>query len=281
MLASNTIPLATVIGAQGFIGRALVDVLRDAGWSCWMPDRHQIWPQMGRNLGHIFYCAGLTSDYLDRPADTVAAHIGLLTNVLQSSAYDSLVYLSSTRLYDGLTPGSLANEELTLPLAPHLTRHFYDLTKLTGESLCHVMGNGKARVARLSCVYQSASDGNGFLPSLIRQVSLVARNAHLQVNSSPHFSRDYVHVADVISALIAIATQGTQLVYNVAGGHNLRNDELAQFFFQACGRIIDFELDQSASNPPLIDISRLSDEFNWWPMSVQDRIGPLMRSLPD
>ncbi len=281
VLESNVSPLATIIGANGFIGRALVDVLRRTGWDCWIPDRHQLWPQSGRALGHIFYCAGLTADYLLHPADTVEAHISLLTRVLQSNEYESLVYLSSTRLYDGLTPGSLAKEELTLPLMPHLPRHFYDLTKLTGESLCHVMGQGKARVARLSCVYQSASDVNGFLPSLLRQVSLVGRNACLQVNSSPHFARDYIHVADVIRALVSIATQGTQSVYNVAAGHNLRNDELAKFVFQNCARTISFESDKTALEPPVIDISRLANEFAWKPMSIQDCIGPLLRSLPD
>lgn len=271
---------ATVIGGQGFIGRALIADLQLKGWECWVPDRGTQWPQPQRNLGHVFYCAGLTADYLTRPADTVEAHVGLLSRVLQSPNYHSLVYLSSTRLYDGLPTGSLAYEDADFRVKPAYPRHLYDLTKLTGENLCHLMGRGRARIARLSCVYDNTSDAEGFLPELMRQLARTPASKTLSLASSPHFSRDYVHLRDVLKALVGIATNGTQPVYNVASGENLRNFELANEVARVCNRHIAFESDQIQAEPPRIDVRRVQSLLGCRAEPVFETIGPWLRALP-
>lgn len=272
--------VATVIGGQGFIGKALVAALQRKGWDCWVPDRGSPWPQPERDLGHVFYCAGLTADYLARPAATVEAHVGLLSRVLQSPHYQSLVYLSSTRLYDGLPSGSLADENTGFQVMPAHPRHLYDLTKLTGENLCHLMGQGRARIARLACVYDQTPDAEGFLPELLRKLARTPAGTTLSLTSSPHVARDYVHVSDVVRALVDIATQGTQPVYNVASGENLRNLELANHIAQVCNRHIVFESDQMQAQPPKIDVRRLQSAFNWRAARVFETIGPWLRALP-
>lgn len=272
--------IATIIGGQGFIGRALASHLCGAGWDCWVPDRTTSWPVSGRSLGLVFYCAGLTADYLSRPADTVEAHVNLLARVLQSDFYESLVYLSSTRLYDGLVSDVAADETLRLSVKPHEPRHLYDLTKLTGESLCYALGRGRARIARLSCVYDSAEDDDGFLPSMLRRVAQAPRGATIQVASSPHFARDYVHVSDVVHALMAIASNASQPTYNVASGENLRNDELANLVKEKSGRLLRFELDQQVPSPVQVSIDRFQQEFGWRPARVQECIGPWLSALP-
>jgi nucleoside-diphosphate-sugar epimerase len=271
---------ATVIGGQGFIGKALVSALQHKGWDCWVPDRGTQWPQPERDLGHVFYCAGLTADYLARPAATVEAHVGLLSRVLQSPHYQSLVYLSSTRLYDGLPSGSLADENTGFQVMPAHPRHLYDLTKLTGENLCHLMGQGRARIARLACVYDQTPDAEGFLPELLRKLARTPAGTTLSLTSSPHVARDYVHVSDVVRALVDIATQGTQPVYNVASGENLRNLELANHIAQVCNRHIVFESDQMQAQPPKIDVRRLQSAFNWRAERVFETIGPWLQTLP-
>ena len=99
------------------------------------------------------YCAGLTADYLARPFDTVQAHVSHLAQVLQhglaQGMLQSLVYLSSTRLYDGLGDlgeESEAGEDAVLPMDPANPRHLYDFSKGLGESLCHVAGQGRGCV---------------------------------------------------------------------------------------------------------------------------------------
>ncbi|MCZ4330204.1 NAD(P)-dependent oxidoreductase [Castellaniella denitrificans] len=264
-------PQATILGGHGFIGQALHSRLTHLGWSVWVPERQHLWPEAERALGHVFYCAGLTADYLQRPADTAHAHICLLNQVLQSARYTSLVYLSSTRVYDALA-GHVrqATEEMSLPVQPSNPRHLYDLSKLAGEALCHALGAGRARVARLSCVYQETKEATGFLPDLLRLVS--SSTTRIELDSSPYYVRDYIHLDDVLRALIDIAVQGRQATYNVASGANVSNAELAAYIHQVSGKQLHFLQHAQGEPGPVADITRLADEFGWRPEPVQARI---------
>lgn len=275
---------ATLIGGQGFVGRHLHARLSADGWTCWVPERND--PQLWRlDLGHVFYCAGLTADFAQRPFDTVEAHASLLNRVLLDAQFDSLVYLSSTRLYDSLAEslaGAEATEDLVLQLAPDNPRHLYDLSKALGESLCRVAGRGRARVARLSCVWGDPADSEGFLPELMRRV-LAARaepgalpHPRVTVDSSPRLARDYVHIDDVIDALIALATQGQSAIYNVAGGRNISNAQLFERLAAASGCELVPAHDREAHALPRISIARMAEEFGWRPAGVLDRVGRLI-----
>lgn len=270
---------ATVIGGKGFIGQVLVEHLRTLGWRVWVPERQQNWPDTERDLGHVFYCAGLTADYLQHPEKTVEAHVGLLARVLQSAHFTSLVYLSSTRLYDGLPAGTTAQETALLPVAPHIPRHIYDLTKLTGESLCHVFGQGKARVARLSCVYDTTALAQGFLPDVLRLLQGTEPAGQITLASSPHFSRDYIHVNDVVRALVDIAQGAKHVVYNLASGINLTNAALARLIEQHSGSKVRFAHDNISAEPATVNMDRLAQEWGWRPRTVDTVLTPWLNQL--
>lgn len=270
---------ATVIGGRGFIGQVLVQHLSTLGWNVWVPERDHGWPDPERELGHIFYCAGLTADYLQRPERTVEAHVSLLARVLQSVNFTSLVYLSSTRLYDGLPGDTTAQETALLPVGPHIPRHIYDLTKLTGESLCHVFGRGKARVARLSCVYDTTPQAQGFLPGVLRLVQAAEHGDTVTLASSPYFSRDYVHVNDVVRGLVEIAQGAQQGVYNLASGINLSNAALATLIEQHSGRKVRFAHKNLSAEPAKVSIDRLAEEWGWRPRSVETVLRPWLNHL--
>jgi nucleoside-diphosphate-sugar epimerase len=271
---------ATVIGSAGFIGRHLVQHLRATGYQVLEPARDTFhW--LERPLGHVFYCAGLTADFAQRPHDTVQAHVSLLSRVLQQGQFDSLVYLSSTRLYDGSLVDP-ADEATPLELDPRQPRHLYDLSKALGESLCHATSGGRARVARLSCVYRDAGDADGFLPMLLRSVPQAVAQAEsgtpprLRVDTTPHAARDYVHLDDVLCALVLIATRGTQPLYNVASGRNLSNRELFARLRELSGCEIVASQHQMARPSSRIDISRMRREFAWRPACLLDKLAGLL-----
>ena len=271
--------ICTVIGAGGFIGRRLVANLGQLGWDCRAPARDDRAFVRDAALGTVFYCAGLTADYARRPHDTVQAHVGLLDEVLARADFDALVYLSSTRLYDGRTgfAGAGVDEDTPLALDPAEPRHLYDLSKALGESLCRHASTGRARVARLACVYSGADDdAGGFLGTLLARVRAPGRGPVLEVDSSAEAARDYIHVDDVIDALVAIASRGTQPLYNVAGGANVTNREL----FARLGELAGCELralrDEPAPSPALVSIERMRSEFGWRPRSLLDRLPALL-----
>lgn len=202
----------TVLGASGYIGRRLVAHLRAQGHAVWAPVRGDS-DIFTRPLGHVVYCVGLTADFRTRPFDTVSAHVGLLAEVLQRAQFDSLLYLSSTRVYMG---AACTDEDACLAVLPGEPSYLYNLTKLTGESLCHTCGRAGVRVARLSNVVgpgMDASSGN-----LVADLVYQARQGHVVLRSDPRSSKDYVHVDDLLDWLPRIALQGAAKVYNVASG---------------------------------------------------------------
>lgn len=260
---------ATIFGGKGFIGSHLSARLIAMGWDCYVPDRGATYNEK-KSLGYVFYCAGLTADYINRPFDTVEAHVSLLSKILQANRFESLVYLSSTRLYDS-QPGNSGTEELSLLLNPSNPRHIYDLSKALGESLCCVTGMGRARVARLSCVYNNHTDQDGFLPWLLRQI-IEGPPALLKVDSSPAFSRDYIHLEDVLDALIMIALQGKEFIYNVASGENISNESLFTTIGETSGcKIVPLRCDNPPP-PPQISIQKIHNEFSLRPIPVLKKI---------
>ena len=268
---------ATVVGAAGFIGRRLVAHLRSLGWDCRAPARDDA-TFVGDSLGTVFYCAGLTADYAERPHDTVRAHVGLLNEILARSRFDALVYLSSTRLYDGLPDtGRPVDEDTPLALDPARPRHFYDLSKALGESLCRQAEGQPARIARLSCVHAGAGADDGFLGSLLSKLAASAVGDAVPIDSTPHAVRDYVHVDDVIAALVAIATRGTQPIYNVAGGINVGNALLFARLGELSGRNLRTLRDDRPQAPPAVSIDRMRRELGWQPTALMDRLPTLVR----
>ena len=270
---------ATVIGAGGFIGRRLVAHLRELGWDCRAPARDDQEFIHSGDLGTVFHCAGLTADFARRPHDTVRSHVGLLNDVLALGRFDALVYLSSTRLYDGRPgfAGAEVDEDTPLALDPAQSRHLYDLSKALGESLCRQASGGRARIARLSCVYSGGNDdADGFLGTLLSRLRAADRGALLEVDSSAEAARDYVHVDDVLEALVAIAGRGTRPLYNVAGGVNVANGEL----FARLGELAGCELralrDAPAPSPAPISIERMRGEFGWQPRALLEQLPELV-----
>ena len=270
---------ATVIGAGGFIGRRLVAHLRNSGWDCRAPARDDRDFIRDGALGTVFHCAGLTADYARRPHDTVQAHVGLLDEVLAHADFDALVYLSSTRLYDGClgNAGACVDEDTPLALDPAQPRHLFDLSKALGESLCRQASGGRGRIARLSCVYSGAEDdADGFLGTLLARVRAPGRGPVLEVDSSAEAARDYVHVDDAIEALVAIASRGTRPLYNIAGGVDVGNGEL----FARLGELAGCELralrHEPVPCPAAISIERLRGEFGWRPRALLDTLPALL-----
>ena len=241
----------TVLGATGYIGSRLVAHLQAQGHTVWAPARGDA-EVFTRPLGHVIYCVGLTADFRTRPFDTVDAHVGLLTEVLRRAQFESLLYLSSTRVYMG---AASTHEDAPLAVVPGDPSYLYNLTKLTGESLCHASGRAGVRVARLSNVVGpglDAASGN-LVADLLHQ----ARQGHMVLRSDPQSAKDYVHVADVLDWLPRIALQGCHPVYNVASGVQTTHAQWLQWLSEHYGCTVQVQDGAQSQCFAPIDVSRL------------------------
>jgi nucleoside-diphosphate-sugar epimerase len=241
----------TVIGAAGFVGSRLVRALRGQGHEVFAPARGDR-ALFETDLGRVFYCAGLTGDFMVRPYDTVDAHVGLLNQLLRDGRFERLIYLSSTRLYDSLgARGGREDDVLEFDVAA--SRNVYDLSKALGENLCLARSGGRAAVARLSNLFDYAEDAGGFLSDLLKRAR---RERAITLPSSPQAGRDYIHADDVIAGLLAMDAHGAEGVVNIARGAALSNAEIAEVFARA-GWSLTLTGPPSEPHGPVCDTARL------------------------
>lgn len=263
----------TVVGASGYVGRRLVAALEADGAEVYAPPRGDA-GLLDRDLGRVFYCAGLTADYLRRPFDTVEAHVSLLARLLERGRFERLVYLSSTRLYDSLPEGE-GDEARALVLSPAEPRHLYDFSKGLGENLCLTQSGGRAAVARLACVFDEAPGAPGFLPGWIDRART---EREIGLASATGYVRDYIHLDDTVAALRAILDRGPAEVVNVASGENVSNAELAEMF-EKHGRRIRFERETPRQAAPVCETARLH-ALGVRPRRVRDVLDAILKELP-
>lgn len=259
--------MITVLGASGFIGSRLVKRLETLGREHRAVKRDDSLPS--GSLGHVIYCIGLTADFRSRPLDTVEAHVCKLLEVLRGCEFESLLYLSSTRLYSGADSTS---EESAIRIAPLDGNDLYNASKAMGESLA--LNSGRtARVARISNVYGSDFASDNFLSSIIRDT--VVRK-EIVFRTSADSVKDYISVDNVVDSLIDIAIEGKERIYNLASGSNVSNGELAEKLRRLTGCPIQFSDPAPSVTFPPINTDRLRAEFDFQPSRVLDDLPQLV-----
>ena len=244
----------TILGATGFIGSHLHCYLEQQGYNVLAPPRNTPWI-FTEPLGHILYCIGLTADFRNRPFDTINAHICYLAEILRRSHFDSLLYLSSTRVYLNAASGS-ENERLIVN--PLELDDLYNLSKLTGEALC--LRDPRAKVVRLSNVIGSGSQSPTALQAII---SAIHTNRRVVLHTTIDSEKDYIWLNDVVRMLPVIATDGRDKIYNLASGENLSYYAI----LQALRSVADFTIEVSPKAQrlsfPLISITKMQRQFDF------------------
>lgn len=264
----------TVLGATGFIGRNLASALRCAGHEVFAPARDAS-TLFEQPLGHVLYCIGLTADFRSKPFETVRAHVSVLTDVLERADFESLVYLSSTRVYGR---SAVATEQSLLAIDPADPSDLYNISKLAGESLCLSCNRPGVKIARLSNVIGQDANSENFVFALIRE----ALAGRIELMSDPGSAKDYILLDDVLAVLPLIAATGTARIYNVASGVNLRHQQIIERLVAITGCDLNIQADAPLLSFPPIDVTRIQSEFDFYPASVLDEIPSLVAdfSLP-
>lgn len=247
----------TVLGATGFVGRHLTQQLKDAGHHVIAPNRTQndsyVSTLQEQPLGNVIYCVGLTADFRQRPFETVSAHVCLLNRIVETCEFESLTYLSSTRVYGG---AQSTNEHADLPVTPSNPDDLYNISKLMGESIC-LSSARRCRVVRLSNVYGADTGSENFLSSVLKEAAATGKVVFRTAEDS---EKDYVAIEDVVRWLAMISTQGEFKIYNLARGENTSHGSLVAYF-RKMGVEVTYIPRAVTVKFRQIDISRVTDEF--------------------
>lgn len=258
----------TVLGATGFVGRHLVETLRAAGHDVYAPPKGSL-QLFERPLGHVLYCIGLTADFRSRIFDTVRAHVSVLAEVLEKADFESLLYLSSTRVYGRNAVGA---ERAAMAVDVSDPSDLYNISKLAGESLCRSCGRANVKVARISNIVGHDPASENFLLALIRE----ALSGRIELQSDPASSKDYILLDDVIALLPQIALAGRDWIYNVASGVNVQHRAIAERLVALTGCELALRPQAPLINFPAIDVARIRSEFGFTPASVLDALPELV-----
>lgn len=262
----------TVLGGHGFIGSQLVRRLRSLGHPCWVPDRGD-GSLFERELGHVVYAVGLTADFRARPLDTVEAHVCLLRRLLAAGGFDSLTYLSSTRVYAG---ASSTREDAALRVEPHAASDLYKLSKLMGEALCLHCGHPGMKVARLSNIVGPGLGVHNFIGQLLDEGR---RTGRVQLRTALSSAKDYLSLADVVEALTRIALSPHCGIFNVASGQGVSNAEIAHWLEREMGWPVSVAADAAAWHFANIDVTRMRRLFGLTAQPLADYFPALLRTL--
>jgi nucleoside-diphosphate-sugar epimerase len=246
----------TIIGANGFIGTALVASLESQDQVVHAVTRASLPALLAtrRPAGHVIDCVGLTGDCL-RPRDAAEAHVGLVARCLADLQFDSFLLLSSTRVY---ARASATREDALLSALPSEPSDLYSVTKLAGEALCLADPRPTARVARLSNVYGIGMPAETFLGQVLHEGHMSGCVVFQQSAAS---AKDYVGVAALARMLPAIARAGTRRLYNVAAGVNTSHAGIADRLRVATGWHISFAANAPTARQAPIDTARIAAEF--------------------
>jgi len=259
----------TILGSSGFVGSHLTSYFSQLGISCYTPLRND--PSIFEDdLGHLVYCIGLTADFRQQPFNTVKAHVCYLLNILENAHFESLLYLSSTRVY---LSSKTTNEDRSLRVNPIDKDDLYNISKIMGESLCLSSNRPNIRVIRLSNVYGSDYKSTNFLTSIIQEAVI---NKKVVLRSSLESAKDYVSIDDVVALIPQISIKGKCCVYNVASGINVSNQILLANLQELTGCKVEVLPNAKSIIFPEIDISRICNEFNFHSASLLDNLENLV-----
>ena len=248
----------TVLGASGFVGSALLCHLRSQGLKCSAPARDDS-RVFSRPLGHVIYTIGLTADFRTRPLDTIEAHVCVLRRLIAEAEFESLTYLSSTRVYAG---NSDTREAAGLCVNPNDPSDLYNLSKLTGEALCLHAGRPGMKVARLSNVVGLRRDPDTFIDQLLAEA---ARTGRAVLRSAPTARKDYIALDDAVALLTQIATGPGTGIFNVASGEPVSGATVARLMREVLGIHVDTMADAPAWDFAPIATQRVRREFAFEP----------------
>jgi GDP-4-dehydro-6-deoxy-D-mannose reductase len=264
-----------ITGSDGFLGKNLTFELskldyqvlglnREDGDLAVLPIDQLI--SEDKLVDKVFHLAAKTfvPDAWENPEEFIKENISSTLNVLNFCRLRKLplIYISAY-IYGEQNSLPIREDSEVKPSNP------YAQSKYLCEEICRYyveVFSLDITIIRPFNVYGSGQSKNFLIPQIINQIK---NNEELVVNSfNP--KRDYIHVEDLMEAIVIASSkiQGLQ-IYNIGSGSSISVKGIIETIEEILGRQLGFNENQIERNNELMDvvadISRAYDILNWKP----------------
>jgi len=229
--ADEALPRIVVVGAGGFIGRALCRLLSEANINHLTVGSGDVdlssadgaaWLAAKLEIGDaVVMLSALTPDK-GRDRATFMRNIAMADAVcgaIEAKVPSHVVYISSDAVYpfeSGLISEQTSAVATDLYSAMHLAR----------ETLLHqAAGKTPCAVLRPTMVYGAGDTHNSYGPNRFRRMAL--KSGKITLGGSGEETRDHIAVADVARLILCVLERGSSGLLNLATGRSPSFDEVA------------------------------------------------------
>ena len=256
-----------VTGANGFLGRSLVECLPDFKIISFDKINGDVTTfDFGvYNAECVVHLAALTSveESWCIPADYYRTNIMGTLNILEycRKSNASMIYVST---YTYGTPQYLPIDEKH-PVSPHSV---YNHSKFIAEDVCRFYAMNydvSLTILRLFNLYGSGQSSNFLIPRIVQQA---LESEHIELMDLKP-KRDYIYITDAIDAIrLSIGKPGNNL-YNVGSGHSVSVSELCDIVQECTGTNKPVVTKNKTRKNEIMDVvadcTRIKDELGWYP----------------
>jgi nucleoside-diphosphate-sugar epimerase len=261
-----------ITGSRGFIGSHLVPQLKRQDFELIEISRETGYDlNQWESVKDILKCDVLihlaaktfVPDSFNNPRDFYQTNLNLTINALElARKWKARVIYMSSYFYG--TPQYIPVDEKH-PIAPH---NPYAQTKYMSEELCRAYNRDfdlPIIAFRLFNIYGPGQNGNFLIPEIMGKI----KNGGTITLKDPRPKRDYIHVDDVVSAVLAGInyTENGFHIYNLGTGNSISVEDLVNLI--KIKSPIPFEVEftnefrRGEVLDSVADVGKLKSELNW------------------
>ncbi|WP_162126236.1 NAD-dependent epimerase/dehydratase family protein [Flavobacterium phycosphaerae] len=217
---------AVVVGANGFLGSALVNTLLNQDFeviAVYNANHDKINHKAKLVTNAEILNSAIQPDFIFYLSGNYAASAAQLQEINETlSHYVStfskakMVYVSSTNVY-GSTPGIVTEN------TPFTNPGLYAQSKLEGEIIVKAMQH--FAIIRLAYIYGPGITNSSFIPAIIHSAKEHKKITLFGVGAR---EQDYIYIDDAVSLCIAGALQSENHIYLGATGVSVSNKQVAE-----------------------------------------------------
>lgn len=250
-----------LVGGSGFIGQAVNERLATLGIHSFAPTRYQLNTDLNSTYQTVIFCAGKTFQKSLGIEDYWASDTALLAKTIEVTRPRKLIYLSSTRVYQGFQ-GGFAREDLDLVRFARLDA--FNTSRLAAENFCRNANIPEVIILRVSNVIGFNLFSNNFFYSILRAA---IQTGHISLESSLNAARDYISLEDVLDIVVEVLRSSAKGTFNLSYGKNIANSDLINLIKSVTR--LDISVDVNSENQihkqPVITNAKLSKQFSFTP----------------